>query len=125
MVLGLVESPDGLDRLDPLAQELPPGLEHSAVVGHLLTVPSAADPEQEPAVRNDVEACRLLGGVDGIALNQQADAGPDLERLRGQGGGGEGHEGIHRVHVHPRQLAARRVWRRAAGGDVRVLRDPQ
>ena len=125
VILGLFLRPDRLDRLHALAQKLPSSLEHRAVVGHLLTVPSAADPEQKPTVGDGVEARSLLGGVDWIALDQQADAGPDLERLRGDSRGRQGHKGIHRVHVHPRQLAARRVRGGAAGGDVRVLGDPE
>src|SRR5262249_60228777 len=64
------------------------------------------------------------GGDDGIALDQEADAGGELDRLREGGSSHEGHEGIVRVPVLLRQVAAGGVGRRAARGDVRVLREP-
>jgi hypothetical protein len=107
-----------------IAQHRPASLEGGAVVGHLLAVPAAAYAEQEPAAGDDVEARRLLGGVDRIPLDQKADAGADQQLLRSESRGGERDEWIHRVHVHPRQLAARRIRALPAHRDMRMLRDP-
>src|SRR5260370_17740355 len=73
VVLGLLLSPDRLDRLDPLAQQLPPRAELRPVICHLLAVPAAADAEDQAPVRNQVEAGRFLGGVDGVPLAEEAD----------------------------------------------------
>ncbi len=49
-----------------------------AVVVHLLGVPAGADAEQEAPVRDLVERGDLLGGLDRVALHDEADAGRDL-----------------------------------------------
>src|SRR5262249_7283505 len=64
------------------------------------------------------------GGDDGIALDQEADAGGELDRLRDGGSSHQGHEGIVRVPVLLRQVAAGGVGRRAARRNVRVLWEP-
>ena len=88
------------------------------------TFQPAADSEQDAAARQLIERRHFLGGDDGIALDQEADAGGELDRLRDGGRGHQRHEGIVRVPVVLRQVAAGRVGRRAARGDVRVLREP-
>src|SRR5439155_21404844 len=81
VVLGLTLRPQRLDRLHPLPQQRPAGLEGGAVVAHLLAVPAAADAEQKAPVGEAIEACGLLGRVDGIALDEKADARADQKRL--------------------------------------------
>src|SRR5256886_6785012 len=46
---------------------------------HLLDVPAAADPEQEPPVRHEVHARHLLGGRDRVPLDDQADPCAELQ----------------------------------------------
>jgi hypothetical protein len=77
---GLVVRPQLLHREDVLAQDRTALAVGGPVLGHLLLVPAVADAEQEPAVRQCVDACDLLGGVDRIALGDQADSCRELER---------------------------------------------
>ena len=125
VILSHVLGPDGLDRLDPLAKELPARAEVGAVVRHLFAVPSPADAEDEPTVGNQIHARHLFGGVDRIALNEQADCRPDADRLAGESRHRERDEGVQRVPVVLRQLSATRPRRQPAGRDVRMLGDPQ
>src|SRR2546423_1758830 len=67
----------------------------------------------------------LLGGLDRIALPDQARAAGDLQPGGGRGGGGERHEGVHHVVVLLRQITALRKRRAARQWDVRVLRRPE
>src|SRR2546429_9540033 len=84
-----------------------------SVVGHLLGVPAGADAEEEAPARDLIEARDLLGGLDRIALDDETDAGGDLQRSRGRRGGGERHERVHHVVVLLRQVAALRKLRAA------------
>src|SRR5204862_5495789 len=83
--LRLLLRPDGLHGQHPLAQDLPARLEWGAMVLHLLGVPAAADAEQEAAAREAVEGGDLFGRRDRIALDDQADAGAELELLGRRG----------------------------------------
>ena len=87
VVLGLVLGPDRLHRLRPLAHEREPPPRVGAVVLHLLLVPAGADPEQEAAAGEAVEARDLLRGHDRVALDDQADPGADQQALGGGRGG--------------------------------------
>src|SRR6266849_3676749 len=108
VVLRLRLRPDRLHGLDALAHHPEARLEVRAVVGHLLGVPAGADAEEEPPARDLVEARDLLGGLDRIALHDEAHARGDPQPDGGRGGGGERHEGIHHVVVLLRQLTALR-----------------
>jgi len=44
-------------------------------------VPAGADPQPQPAARQDVEVGGLLGGKRGLALRQDDDAGDELDPL--------------------------------------------
>ena len=61
---------------------------------HLLGVPASADSEEHAPPREVVEARDLLGERDGIPLDDEADAGAELEGLRHGRRRPEGHEGI-------------------------------
>src|SRR5437867_5243238 len=117
--------PDRPHRLDALPHHPEARLEVRAVVGHLLGVPAGADAEEEPSARDLVEARDLLGGLDRIALHDEAHPGGDLQPGGGRGGGRERHEGVHHVVVLLRQLTA--LWKRRAARqrDMRVLRRPE
>jgi len=126
VVLGLALGPDRLHRLDALAQEQETAREVSrAVVRHLLRVPAGAHAEEEAAVRDAVERGDVLGGLDRVALHDEADPGRDTQARRHRGGGGERHEGLVGVVVHLRELGAAGPRRAALDGDVRVLGDPE
>ena len=125
VILSHVLSPDRLDRLDLLAQELPARAEGGAVVRHLFAVPAPADAEDEPAVRKVVDARHLFGSLDRVALHEEADPRRDPDRLAGEGRRRERDEGVHGVPVVLGQLRAPRPWRQPARRDVRVLGDPQ
>src|SRR2546428_4662965 len=77
--LGLAVGPDLLHRQHALAQEPPAALPLGAVIGHFFLVPSAADAEEHPAAREPVERRDFLGHRDRIALDDEADAGAELE----------------------------------------------
>src|SRR6266849_3783804 len=67
--------PDRPHRLDALPHHPEARLEVRPVVGHLLGVPAGADAEEEPSARDLVEARDLLGGLDRIALHDEAHPG--------------------------------------------------
>ena len=100
-------------------------MEVSAVVGHLLLVPTCADAEQEAAVGKMVEAGDLFGGLDRVALNYEANAGGNLEVLRREGRGCQRDEGVERMPVVLGQLAAAGPRTLTADRDVGMLGDPQ
>jgi hypothetical protein len=88
---------------------------------HLLGVPAAADAEEHAAAREMVEARHLLGERDRIALDDQADAGADLEAGGDGGRRRQGHEGIECVPVLLRQIRAAGPGAAPADRNVRVL----
>ncbi len=118
VVFGLGFRPDLLHRLDALAHQLGAALEGGAVVLHLLGIPADADAEQEAALRHLVYRGHLLGGLDRIALVDQAYPGADFQLRGGRRGGGEGHKGVHAVVVALRQVAAAGEGGAARGGDM-------
>src|SRR5262245_20542768 len=77
-VLRLRLGPDGAHRLDALAHHLEARLEIRPVIQHLLCVPARSDTEEKSPVRDLIQACDLLGGLDRIALHDQAHAGGHL-----------------------------------------------
>ena len=81
MVFRLRLGPDLLHRLDLLAHLLHAGGKDGAVVLDLLLVPAAADAEQEPPARHLVDRGDELGGLDRVALDDEAHAGGYLELL--------------------------------------------
>src|SRR5205807_5969362 len=100
--LRLARGPDLLHREHALAEEPPPLLERGAVVLHLLGVPAAADAEEDAAVREAIERGDLLRGRDRIALDDEADAGPEPEPLGRPGRRHQRDEGIVGGPVIPR-----------------------
>jgi hypothetical protein len=80
--------PDLLHRLDPLTHQLEAGRKRSAVIGHLLLVPTPANAENEPARGKLVDGRYLLGGVDGITLDDKTDPRRKLDGFRHRGGSG-------------------------------------
>src|SRR5207244_3629241 len=75
LVFGLRLTPDRTHGFDALAHDLETRLEFGAVVAHLLRIPPRPDAKQEAAARYLVQACHLLSGLDGIALDHEADTG--------------------------------------------------
>jgi hypothetical protein len=66
---------------DHVARQLVSARESGAVVGHLVLVPTVSDTEQETAARDLVDRGDLLGGLDRVALSNQANAGSEPQRL--------------------------------------------
>src|SRR5512139_871783 len=99
-------------------------LEVGAVVLHLVLVPAVADAEQEAPPGDLVDRGHRLGGLNGIALVDQADAGADLQLLRDRGRRRQRHEGVHGVVVLLGQLTPARPFRLARQRNVRVLGRP-
>ena len=95
------------------------------MVGHLLPVPAAADSEQEAPPGELIETRDLLGGVDRVVLDNEADAGADEQLGRRQRRSRQGDEGIQGVPVLLGQLTPGRLGRLPAGRDVRMLCDPE
>src|SRR5439155_6330448 len=83
-----------------------------------------ADAEEASAAGQPVERGDLLGRRDRIALDDEADAGPELEA---PGRPGRHHQRDERVVGRPvvaGKLAAAGPGAPPARGDVRVLREP-
>jgi len=78
------------------------------VVFHLVLVPAAADPEQKPPAGDLVERGDRLRGLYRVALDDEADAGAELQLLCDRRRGAQHHERVHRVVVLLRQIAAAR-----------------
>ena len=121
MILGFVPRPDLLHRENPLAQEPEPRLEDRVVVFHLLRVPSGSDAEQKPSVREEIEARDRLRQGDGIVLDDETDARPELQGPRRRRRGHEPDERVERVGILLGQWAAARERRAPARRNVRVL----
>ena len=79
VVLGGFVRPQLLDGLDPLVEQRAAGLRVGAVVAQLLEVPARADTEDEPAARDQVDARGFLRRDDRVALDEQCDAGDQLD----------------------------------------------
>jgi hypothetical protein len=73
--------------------------ESGAVVGHLVLVPAVADAKQETAARDLVDRRDQLGGLDRIALSDQANAGSEQQRFGHRRGRTQQHERVHHVVV--------------------------
>src|SRR6202048_1442449 len=65
-----------------------------------------SDAEQETAARDLVDRSDLLGGLDRVALSDQANAGPEQQRLGHRRGRTQHHERVHHVVIFLRQIAA-------------------
>jgi hypothetical protein len=85
------------------------------------SAPPGPDPEEEAPAREQVEARHLLGGGDGVALDDQADAGAHLQALGRGGGRHQRHEGIEGVGVLLGERFAARERGATARRDVGVL----
>jgi hypothetical protein len=73
--------------------------ENGAVVGHFVLVPAVADAEKETAARDLVHRGDLLGGLDRVALSDQANAGAEQQRFGHRRGCTQHHERVHHVVV--------------------------
>ena len=125
MELGLVLRPDRLHGQHPFPQQGEAGGEVGAVVGHLLAVPAAADAEQEAAAGEEVDGGDLLGGDDGVPLDDEADARPEQEPFGAGGQRPEDHEGIGGAAELVGDAVAAGGDGLGEGGDVGVLGDEQ
>jgi hypothetical protein len=103
--------PDHFHGLDTFARQLVAARESGAVVGHLILVPAVADTEQETAARDLVDRSHLLGGLDRVALRDQANAGPKQQRFGHRRGRTQHHE--RDPSRHNTSSADRRRWGKA------------
>src|SRR5207244_7647056 len=87
-------------------------------------VPAAADAEEDTAAGQPVERGDLLGRRDRIALDDEADAGAELEAPGRPGRRHQRDEGIVGRPVVAGKLASAGPGAPPARGDVRVLREP-
>ncbi len=124
MILGFRLGPDFLHRLDEFTYPLEAGGVDRPVVFHFILVPTATDAEQKATLADLVERCDQLGGLDRIALLHQQDPGAQFDGAGHLAGGCQHHEGIHRVVIRFRQVAAARIGRFARERDMRVFRRP-
>src|SRR5262249_4605913 len=81
-------------------------------------------PKSTRPLREVIEARYLLGDQDRVALDDEADTGPELERLGHHSRRAQGYEGIEGVPVLARQVGSAGPRALAAGRDVRVLGEP-
>ncbi len=125
VILGLLLGPQRLHRQDALAHQPEAGVVAGAVVFHFLDVPAAADPEDDAAAGELVEAGDAFRGNDRIALGDQADAGAEQQLLGRRRGEGQRDERVVGVGIAPGQLAAAGKRALPADRDVRVLRHEQ
>src|SRR2546427_12094565 len=95
------------------------------MIGHLLSLPPGADAKVEASDRDVVAARDLLGGIDGVWLDDEADAGRDPELFRGEGRRCERNERVERMPVVLRQLCTTRPRALPAGWDVGMLGHPE
>jgi hypothetical protein len=118
--------PDLLHRLDLPAHLEGAGLVYGAVIFHFFGIPAAADAEQKAALRHLVQRSDKLGGLNRVALDNEADGCAQLEV------GGDGRrrakrdERVHHVKVLLGQRRfALRVGKPAGDRNVRMFRHPQ
>ena len=95
--------PDRLDGADALAHQCEASLKCRTVVAHLLDVPAAADTKDHAPAAQVIKRRDLFGRVDRIALDDEADAGRELDALGRRGS---------RRSKRPSRAAARR-WGKA------------
>ena len=74
-----VPGPDLAHGEDLFAHDGPTLLVGGAVVFHLLAVPASADAEHDTTVGNHVQRRDLLGQRDGVAFDDQTDAGAEAD----------------------------------------------
>ena len=80
------ENPEPVHRFDPFTHQLEARLKDRAVIGHLFGVPTATNSEDEAARGEPIDGRNLFRGMDGIALDDKADARGELNLLRYRGG---------------------------------------
>jgi hypothetical protein len=78
----------------------------SRVILHLVPVPAVADAEDEAAITDLVDGGDELGGLDRIALRDQAHACADLQGGGGHRRRGERDEGVHDIVIFLGQITA-------------------
>src|SRR5438270_8133707 len=125
VIFGFLLGPQRLHREDTLAHQLEARVVAGAVVLHLLDIPAAADPEDEAAARQLIEAGDAFRRDDRIALGNECDAGAEHQLSGRRCGEGQRDERIMRMGVALRQFAAARERRLAADRDMGVLGDEQ
>jgi len=89
--------PDRLHGLHTLAEQAPARPRIGAMIGDLFAQPPGADPEQEAAAREMVEAGNFLGQHDRIALDDQANASAQLDAAGHRRHRAERHKRVERV----------------------------
>ena len=72
--LSLLLGPKRLHRQHALAQQLETGLVASAMVLHLLDVPTTTDRKNEPAARELIEACHRFCSAYRVTLRDDGNA---------------------------------------------------
>ena len=94
------------------------------MVLHLLSIPPTPDTKDQAAVRELVQGGHFLGQDDGVALDHQADAAANLDRLGGGCRGGERDEEVMDVPILLGQVPAEGVRGAPTGRDMGVLGVP-
>ena len=106
MELSLFLRPDGFQGLY-LFDHFPEAcFEYRAVVLHFLGVPAATDAEQKTPARKAVKAGDFLGHGNGVALDDQTNAGADLDGAGDRSGEHEGDERVVGMAVFLGQFGA-------------------
>jgi hypothetical protein len=96
------------------------------VIFHLFGIPAAADAEQKAALRNLIQRSDKLGGLDHVALDNEADGCAQLEASGDGRRRGKRDEWIHHVKVLLGQRRfALRMDKPAGDRNVRMFRYPQ
>ena len=123
--LGFVVGPHNFHCLDSLLHQGEARRRVRAMVRHFFEVPTGTDSKLEASVAEAIEARDLFGRDDRVALDDQADAGADLD-LRGDGGSdAQRHERVIGAVVVTGQFRPARPRRRSTGWNVGVLGKPE
>ena len=119
-------APQLAHRFDRLAQMTPAAFEIDAHDRRLFGKPSRAHSEHQPAARIHVERRNGLGGLDRIALGQQADARSEADARGRLCGDRERDERVGQMRVELGHLVGRaRVVGRVGGRHHQVLGEPE
>ena len=125
---GDVAGPHPPHRTDVLVRARATPRERNAQRGELLGRPADADAEREPARRQDIQGCRLLGHDERVVLGQQQDAGRQPDALSVGRDEAQAQQRIEPVRVRRHRdpaVAGVRIARRRVVHHDDVLAAPQ
>src|SRR5215470_19586112 len=125
VVLGLLLGPEGLHRHDGLLGLRPAVREVASHDLRLLFEPACCYTKEKPATGEVIERGDLLGQEEWVALRDQTNPCPELDRLRHRRGPRQADEGVNQVSIERRDGTAQGKGRDGRHRHNRVLREPK